>query len=90
MRHGYVVRKHNGYTGAVVVKYIAGIYIVIGKHKVNTIAYVMGADITAYSGLGYKFKIQSIAVALYIVIFNKGMAALPHMDAVARSLFGFG
>ena len=65
------------YTGTIVVEYIFNIAVIIGKHKVQTIADIMMTMITFNNRVSNKFKVYTVPVAVDLVSFHEHIVTFP-------------
>src|SRR6185437_19347 len=85
--HLYVMCKHYSYAGFIIFKDITNVSVMVRKHKMDSVAYVVVAPVSPYQGIGYKFKVQTIAMSCNIVTYNKQTIRPPAMNTIAALYF---
>ena len=69
--HIHPLRIHDRYTGTVLFKRIVEIHIIIGKHKVNSVANIIFTQIILNGRKRNKFKIDPVPLTLYMIAIDQ-------------------
>src|SRR5690625_7276631 len=84
-----VLRKHKDYSRSFSLKNVFMVHIMIRKHEVQSISYIIMTVVVADGTTIRKFEINPIPHSLHFIAIDQYVVAMPEMDPVSGSRFSF-
>lgn len=82
MVHAYIFGVHNRHPGTIINKTVVDVIVIMGEHKMQSIADIFSAGIPHYQAVGNKFEIDPIAMPHDGIVHDLHTVTFPEMNTI--------